>query len=359
MSKIKGIEQKRGWYYYRPSQAGLDYRPKAIALRTKDFDDALKKVIGLFGVDFQNQGKGIGQWFEAYINERKRGNHYAPSVLYNVRLMVGKFISFIGQNKDPKTVNKADAMDFYNDLNDGSRTASSAHAYIRYCRAFFTWLTDRDVIAVNPFSRLKLPTPAETRRAHFLEADQRDHLLDVCENSRIKYRAEMMFVLYTGFFCGMRIKEILNAKWKWFSIRAGKGTVHVMNEKQIPGVDGKAFATKNRREKKIPMNKRYLSYFKTLPKGAPEEYVLFPDKGGELHRTRGHRWDCRGSWKSVVTDAGFPHFTPHGMRHTFGSLHAMAGTPEIKIIRWMGITRDVFDKHYAGLSEFDEDADRI
>lgn len=43
------------------------------------------------------------------------------------------------------------------------------------------------------------------------------------------------------------------------------------------------------------------------------------------------------------------------MRHTFGSLHAMEGTPELKIRRWMGITQQTLDRHYAGLSPDDVD----
>ena len=65
--KIKGIEQKRGWYYYRPSQAGLKVRPKAIALKTTDLDEAIQKVIDLRGVNFQSSARPISEWFEIYI----------------------------------------------------------------------------------------------------------------------------------------------------------------------------------------------------------------------------------------------------------------------------------------------------
>jgi hypothetical protein len=47
------------------------------------------------------------------------------------------------------------------------------------------------------------------------------------------------------------------------------------------------------------------------------------------------------------------------MRHTFGSLHAIAGTPELKIRRWMGITQQTLDRHYAGLSPDDADVGAI
>jgi hypothetical protein len=41
--KIKGLYQKRGWYYYRPAQKG-GVRPPAVALGTKDEEAAIAKV---------------------------------------------------------------------------------------------------------------------------------------------------------------------------------------------------------------------------------------------------------------------------------------------------------------------------
>ena len=349
--KIKGIEQKRGWYYYRPSEAGLSIRPKAIALRTKDFDEAIQKVIDLKGVNFQTQGRGIGEWFEVYLADRKKGNHYAPSVLPNVKNMVQKFIDFVGPNTTPESIGKGKAMDWYNDLSDGSRQAVSVKGYIRYARAFFTWLVDKEVIKVNPFARMKLPVDAATRIADFWTDKERDKILKVAAKSKIQRRDEMFFVLMMGFYAGMRIKEILNIKWGWFNLKGNKGSITIQNEAE-------GFKTKSRKIRTVPMPTVLTKYVKSLEWGEDEEYVLFPEKGSQLHRARGHRWDARGSLERVLKEAkttgGF-----HKMRHSYAHLRINANTPETKIITWMGITPEVYRKHYAGVSEFDDDADLI
>ena len=144
--KIKGLYQKREFWYFQPSSKGLGKQPKPIALKTKDFDEALQKVIDLKGIDFQTQGRGIAESFEVYLADRKKGNHYAPSVLPNVKNMVIKFVNFVGPNTTPESIGKGKAMDWYNDLSDGSRQAVSVKGYIRYARAFFTWLVDKEVI---------------------------------------------------------------------------------------------------------------------------------------------------------------------------------------------------------------------
>ena len=51
-----------------------------------------------------------------------------------------------------------------------------------------------------------------------------------------------------------------------------------------------------------------------------------------------YRWDPVRPFKKLVKAQGLDWVGFHTMRHTFGSLHAIAGTPEVKVRRWMGIT---------------------
>ena len=352
---IKGLYKNNGIYYYSPSTQGLSKntkRPNPISLKTKDFDEALQKVIDLKGIDFQTQGRGIAEWFEVYLADRKKGNHYAPSVLPNVTRMVKKFIEFVGPNTTPESIGKGNAMDWYNELNDGSREPISCQGYIRYTKAFFSWLLDKEIIKVNPFFRMKMPVAAATRIAEFWTAKERDKILKVAAKSKIQRRDETYFVLMMGFYAGMRIKEILNTKWKWFNIKGNKGSITIQNEAE------KGFKTKNRKIRTVPMPTVLFKYIKSLDWGEDDEYVLFPEKGDQLHRANGHRWDGRDSFNRVLkeanTEGGF-----HKMRHSYAHLRINAKVPETKIRKWMGITRDVYEKHYAGVSEFDDDADLI
>ena len=356
--KIKGLYKKREFWYFQPSSKGLKHQPKPIALKTKDFDEALQKVIDLRGVNFQTSDRGLKDWVEIFLNQAEHGNHYAIATFKSMVLHLKKMCDHYGNNITPSSIDKTMAVSWYNELVQDV-TKSTAHAYMRYARVFFNWLIDNDQKINNPFARMKIPSPTQTRRDEFLNAEERDHLIKTCENSSLKYKNEMLFTLHCGFFLGMRIKEIMNAKWKWFIVRGKNGHCKVVNEIQTPELEGKAFTLKNKKEKMIPMNQRFMEFFQTLTPGKAEEYVIRPELGPRVNQNKGHRVSSRGSWNRLVKEAGFPNFTRHGMRHTFGSLHAMAGTPEIKIRRWMGITQETLERHYTGLSEVDPDANRI
>jgi len=339
MGKIRGFSRNsKGYWMYQPSGKGLGKRPKAISLGTKDEDEALAKLIAARGVDFQRDRRGLGDWIDSYLVERRDGGHYRPRTLDGVSHSLSLLLSFFG-NRDPVLIDRGDALDWFETLTAG-RSLATAHRDIRYARAFFSWLIDRKAITLNPFSRLHLPTPSQSRRDQFCSEEERDRIIDLCA------RDDLRFVLHAGFFLGMRIGEITAAKWGWFHER---GFATVRNDA--------TFTTKTGKERQVPFNRRFATYWGTLEKGDPAAYVLRDDLGPQPDRYL--RWDPRRPWKELVALAGLDSVTFHTMRHTFGSLHAIAGTPELKIRRWMGITPQTFERHYAGLCVTDPDADRI
>ena len=108
----------------------------------------------------------------------------------------------------------------------------------------------------------------------------------------------------------------------------------------------------------VPLHPVFRAYLAGLPReeGDAEAFLLHPDK---KQGKQWLRWDPRKGFKALTAACGLKWVTPHTMRHTFGSLHAMAGTPELKIRRWMGITQQTLDRHYSGLSPDDADAAAI
>ena len=143
MSKtIKGIEKKRGWYYYRPSKAGLKVRPKAIALKTKNLDEAIQKIIDLRGVNFQSSARSISEWFEIYIQARRDAKTYQPKQIDEVERMVPNFFNIVGRHADPSGVNESHVSEWWVELTKSDRQPVSNLKFLRYGSAFFTWLMD-------------------------------------------------------------------------------------------------------------------------------------------------------------------------------------------------------------------------
>lgn len=106
----------------------------------------------------------------------------------------------------------------------------------------------------------------------------------------------------------------------------------------------------------VPYHNVFRDYLGTLERGKPGDWVLKPEKRPGKSPLR---WDPRVPFGNLCRSCGLTWVTFHTMRHTFGSLHAMEGTPELKIRRWMGITQATLDRHYAGLSHEDTDVDSI
>ena len=353
--KIPGLTQnKQGYWRFQPSSKGLPKgspRPSEIWLGTMDEDEALAKVIDIRGAEFQQRkGARLAEWVDAYLEGRRSGGHYRPSTMQIATLYLQNYlVPHFGASKAPESITRADALRWFDKLTEG-RSLSTAHAYIRYARSFYSWMIEQGEVKENPFSNLKLPTPAASRREKFCSLEQRDAMLSANESlETFAVRDEMRFVLHCGFFLGMRIREILEARWGWFAVTGASGYCVVGNDGQ--------FETKNRKVRTIPFNRRFLDYFNALPASAPDRYIIKPER--DYSTTRNHRWDCRDSFKRVAKEAKLPWVSFHTMRHTYGSLHTIAGTPETKIRRWMGITAETLEKHYAGLSPTDPDADRI
>jgi integrase len=236
-------------------------------------------------------------------------------------------------------------MNFYASLQAG-RSHGTVHRYMRYLRALLFWLVERQVITGNPAASLRLPVVRQTRREMFCTREQRDHLLACAEGEG---QRDIRFVLMAGFYLGLRINEIVNCRWGWFQGAGGLGHCVVSGE-----VDG--FATKSRKSRTVPLHPVFQSYLQELKQGGMSDFVVRPEK---VQGKQWLRWDPRVPFNAVCAAAGLEWVTPHVMRHTFGSLHAMAGTPEIKIRRWMGITQATLDRHYSGLSPGDPDASSI
>ena len=131
---MKGLYKKRGFYYWQPPQKNL-VRPKAIALRTKEFDEALKKL-----------GE-IEQGFEPakYIES---GNVYLMKNDLNGRIKIGRtkdkpvYRERTLQSQEPE-VN----LIFYRKVSDMSETEKHLHALFASKRFRGEWfdLSQEDI----------------------------------------------------------------------------------------------------------------------------------------------------------------------------------------------------------------------
>ncbi|MBP7949007.1 MAG: site-specific integrase [Verrucomicrobiales bacterium] len=334
--KIQGLgKNSHGLYWFRPSRKGLPAgtRPKPINLGTRDEDEAIAKVL-----DLRNQGtlapagqQTIQQLVDAYMAAKTASRKHRQKTTQSMKQRLHHFAKWFA-GRAVRELTRADIQRWYAGCANGRRSNSTLHQFYRYVRAFLNWLVEMRIIRENPASRLAVPAPSQSRRELFCTTAQRDAIVNAC------VRDDLRFVLLAGFFMGLRINEIVNCRWSWFSSDLSVCTVQ----------NSAGFTTKSGRERTMPVHSKVREFLQRQPRG--DGYILAPKK---VQGKNWLRWDPVVPFKLLVRECGLPWVSFHVMRHTFGSLHAMAGTPEIKIRRWMGITQATWERHYAGLAPDD------
>ena len=355
MANVKGLYQdSAGYWRFQPSRKGLPKGvrpPAAVSLGTKDQAVAIAKLVKDRRLELARVAageapvRGLREWVRYYLDDRKRVGRHAAITSKQMGQRLASAVEYFG-DVNPATVTRAAVMGYYGTLKESGVTHATVHQQMRYLRSLFYWLLEREVVKENPAARLKLPVVRQTRRDGFCTKDERDRLIVACPEDR----PDLKFVLMSGFYLGMRINEIVNCRWDWFAANSG----HCVIQSDEKGTG--SFETKTRRTRTVPIHPLFAAFMSGLKRGEGSEYILHPDK---KQGKQWLRWDPRRPFRILMKECELEWVTPHTMRHTFGSLHAMAGTPELKIRRWMGITQQTLDRHYTGLSTDDTDVGAI
>lgn len=186
----------------------------------------------------------------------------------------------------------------------------------------------------NPFIGFeRIPQP--TRHVRWLTQLQIAALLEAAhDDSR---DAVLLFSL--GIYAGLRISEIIEARWEWINWNAG-----VIN----------AYGPKSRRERTIPLHARLAEIL--CPPRATTGYLVAPDHIPGAWR---YRFEPRKLFARVTKSANLTWVTPHTLRHTFASQLASAGVDIYKIARWLGHADIKTTQIYAHLKPQDNDINRF
>ena len=124
-------------------------------------------------------------------------------------------------------------------------------------------------------------------------------------------------------------------------------------------LDGLVEADKDNRT--IPLTAEFKAFLGGY--GLPAPFMLMPHVPKGAYK---YRYDFRKPFEEYVKRWGAAHepskemawLTPHVMRHTFASLHAIAGTSIYKIAVWLGDGVEVVQRHYAKLAPSDADINK-
>ncbi len=344
MRGVKGLYQKRGWWYFQPPQQD-GVRPKAVALRTKDQKAALLKVIGMKRdrmVDDALNGERMDRLIELHKVEQRDVLGRAPKTVHHANTTL-KMISKEWGNPKVSSITTAKVDKWRHSLAQregrGGRKMSPATiaAYVRTLSSFMTFCVNRGAVAIHPVKGMRIQKVKKTRRQAFCYPHERDALLAAAVGSG---DLDLALFLHVGFFAGLRPGEIMAMEWDWVFIsqdgRTGSITVQQTEH----------WKPKDRELRTIPMHQRLLCFMRRYP--VRGKYVFAP--GYEVWREPpAMRYHYVKRFNRFVKQV-VPRFNvgPYTLRHSFATHMAMGGAQPVEIAALLGDDVRVVIDNYIG-----------
>ncbi|MGA9576222.1 MAG: hypothetical protein WBV90_01255, partial [Terrimicrobiaceae bacterium] len=328
MVAIKGLYKKRGWWYFSRMRGGVR---KTIALETRDEDEAIHKALDLTNAPDLALGGTLEGEIESFIAFKLARNEFSRFSAENKSLTLKRFARWVGRTQIP-SIKTGDLQRFYSEERNRV-TESTAQGYMMCLRSFFGWLkNERKIIATNPATDISMGRWDYGTKTEYCQPELRDALLEGWRKIPIgimsKEQARMIgFIMHAGFEAGLRRNEIVEARPSWFLIKGRSLRVQKTE----------TFRPKDREARAIPLTDVFIAFLEKYPMDGT--WCIAP----EIQRGKSrYRYDFIRPFNLFVEFIGkeleqdLSWVTPHVMRHTFGSLLAIAGESLAKISEWMG-----------------------
>lgn len=355
--KIKGLYEKRGWFYYQPPTGENGVRPKAIALGTADLLEAINLSFSerdRFQLVAATVKDRMSPAIDLYLKEKLAARKHTPKTSYNTgkalhqicmemgnpklneinEKKVEEWATNLRERKCRVAIRVKDAAGIVRERKKTSVSDSAVAAYSRVLRAFITWCHEKGKILKKPVKSIPSGRCKKTRKMRFTSFKERDLLLDRVTNP------ELAFIYHVGFLAGLRFGEMLAMEpdWLWFSDDGKHGKIRVQ--------ETKFWKPKDKEAREIPMAPRLMAFLKKWP--VEGGFVLRP-KNDVFPEPPKYRFNPEVSFRKHAVSCGVPWLTYHDMRHSFGAHLLQRGAKIADVADLLGDDVIVTERHYAGL----------
>jgi len=269
---VKGLYEKRGWYYYQPPtpKQGGGTRPPAVALKTRDLVEAINQIEAK-AMEATLERPAAGTVAEALpIYYAARAGDAKPTRRAR-KVVLDGFKKAIG-NRRMEQIDRAVIDEWRATLRQkGPRgwpvSLATLRSYAITLRAFLNWARKEGYIRNHPMDGMgREVRVAITRVQGFCTEEEREKLLAAEAPEYLK------LILMLGFFAGLRDGEMLalNPKWIWLADDGSRGSITVQNT-PIEFMDGTpgVWQPKGRRRRTIPLHPRLLEFLKDYGMRSP------------------------------------------------------------------------------------------
>ncbi|MGC6458989.1 MAG: tyrosine-type recombinase/integrase [Akkermansiaceae bacterium] len=348
MNRIRGLYQKRGFYYWQPPQPN-GIKVPAVALRTKNRVEAIlayekAKTAHELGVaEFKGS---ISEAIQIYVEARK--SETAPSTNKRARQKLPAFAEEINQlvhKTKLSSITKKDILTWKASLaermgyNGSKLDGSTVNTYLTMLKAFFNWCVDEGFISSSPMEKVKIPKPSKQRPIRFLTREQGRLLLENAPNE------DYALILNLGLFAGLRFGEInaIKSDWITYSDDGKRAMITVQAEEGV-------WNPKDKHLRQIPIPPALINFLR--PYKDKDGYLFSPYKKhwGEKYRT-----NPKKGFKAYMEKQGFGFVTYHVLRKSFATQLHMSGVSIGKIAKLLGDDERTTLKHYIGFVPVEED----
>ncbi len=354
--KLKGLYQKTdtGIWYYQPRMV-KGVRPKPISLETKDPEEAAEAYFRVAqNAHREFSAESVRMEAVRFLRAKAASGQHTPRTTEQSEMVLEKFIA-LTKNPPIKAVRSSHILAFRDEMASRSLSPATIRASIGRLSAFFTWAVREGLIDDHPCKRVDMPRAVPTRTEKYCTKEERDRLISAVPADRL----DLQLVLWLGFFAGMRRLEIVEAHRDWIDLAAG--ALHVKRTA--------TFLPKGKRDRMVRISPRlgqFLAhYMEAVPAVPGSPYLLRPDKlPGKVKGAKGkkawrYRFDPRRAFNSLTEEVGLSWVHFHTMRHTFATLHAIAGTPLSVIAKELGDDQQLVFNTYVGYTRHGDHAGAV
>jgi len=223
---------------------------------------------------------------------------------------------------------------FLSDMVKRDCAPASYNLTLQIIKASMNLAVEWELIEKNPALRIRKQR-IQGKPARFLDAIQAQALLDAAR--LIGPNAHQVVAL--GIYAGLRKGEMSNLRYSDIDF-----------DRKVLTVTGE---TKSWESRTIGINDKLMAVLEAYRHVSGNDHVLSGAGKGA------YRCAFDVSFKKACAKAGVSWATPHTLRHTFASLHAIAGTSLFKISKWLGHKDYKTTQIYAHLAVDDADINRI
>jgi integrase len=188
--------------------------PNATASWLADLGPALRLRLADLGViDLPGQSPALGPFLADYLERRKAD--LQPSTLAIIRQAASLLVRYFGEDRRLDAIGPAEALDWERWLMTQARTRNrtgglslaTVRKRVRVAKTIFNEAVEREILARNPFAKLKGSAPASSRR-EFISAETIAKAIDYCPD------AQWRLILALARWGGLRIpSELLALTW--------------------------------------------------------------------------------------------------------------------------------------------------